>query len=152
MNVANQVIRCTYGCTSFQKGRHAPRFRKVRKISEKEKWRNPFSVASNVKACGREIAGKIHISEIPNFISQFRKTNTFLDPTEALAAGMFGSIRRSLHKKWSFPLRISSVNVTKWARNAVCSHAISLKMTHPPRIRDLITEQPHRCFAGSYTS
>ena len=32
---------------SFRKGRHAPRFRKVRKTSEKEKWRDPFSVASN---------------------------------------------------------------------------------------------------------
>ena len=45
-------------------GRHAPRFRKVRKTSEKEKWRNPFSVASNVKAREGEIAGKIqNISE-----------------------------------------------------------------------------------------
>ena len=51
-------------------GRHAPRFRKVRKTSEKEKWRNPFSVASNVKARGREIAGKIqNISEIANYIN-----------------------------------------------------------------------------------
>ena len=55
---------------SFRKGRHAPRFRKVRKTSEKEKWRNPFSVASNVKARGREIAGKIqNISEIANYIN-----------------------------------------------------------------------------------
>ena len=60
---------------SFRKGRHAPRFRKVRKTSEKEKWRNPFSLASNVKARGREVAGKIqNISEIANFINQFRKT------------------------------------------------------------------------------
>ena len=55
---------------SFRKGRHAPRFRKVRKTSEKEKWRDPFSVASNVKARGRGIAGKTqNISEITNYIN-----------------------------------------------------------------------------------
>ena len=54
----------------FRKGRYAPRFRKVRKTSEKEKWRNLFSLASNVKARGREIAGKIqNISEIANYIN-----------------------------------------------------------------------------------
>ena len=44
---------------SFRKGRHALRFRKVQRTSEEEKRHNPFAVASNVKARGRETAGKI---------------------------------------------------------------------------------------------
>ena len=43
---------------SFRKGRHALRFRKVQRTSEEGKRHNPFSVASNVKARGRETAGK----------------------------------------------------------------------------------------------
>ena len=33
-----------------------------------------------------------------------------------------GIIKRTLHKKWSFPLRISSVNVTKYAVSCGFGH------------------------------
>ena len=63
--------------TDFRKGRNATRFQKVRKTSEKEKWRNPFSVASNLKARRREIAGKIqNISKITNHINH--KTRVYV--------------------------------------------------------------------------
>ena len=43
---------------SFRKRKHVLWFQKVRKTSEKEKRRNPFSVASSLKVRGKEIAGK----------------------------------------------------------------------------------------------
>ena len=61
-----KTVRSDYSRGSFRKGRHAPRFWKVRK----GEWRNPFSGAFNGKARVREIAGKIkNISEIANYIN-----------------------------------------------------------------------------------
>ena len=57
ISITRKPIELCHHVSNFRKGRHAPIFQKVRKTSEKEKWRNAFSVAS-LKARGREIAGK----------------------------------------------------------------------------------------------
>ena len=54
----------------FSKGKYALGFHKIRKKTEKEKWRNPFSSAVILEARCREIAEKIqNISEIGSHVN-----------------------------------------------------------------------------------
>ena len=67
----------SYVAREFLKGEICPEISKNPKTSEKEKWCNPFSVASKLEASYREIAGKIqNTSEIGNHINH--KTRVYV--------------------------------------------------------------------------